>query len=183
MYICFKHKIWPKNKHFFKQGVIYPKKLCLNLKIIFTTNYVHCYVLFYYLFWQFNHIMCYILDILSMNMTWNTNGLWVWAMWPKQLPFKEYNEYVYILPKWNTFIVWPWTNDKWWQFGIFPTMQCLHIVLSGHTYRYVIHARTPYGGDKIKKLLLFCPKLIISINCLLLHKWGSSCMFPPFEKH
>ena len=41
----FHHPLLPLRLSFFKKGVIYPKKLCLNLIRIFTTNYTHCYVL------------------------------------------------------------------------------------------------------------------------------------------
>ena len=38
--------------HFFKQGVIHSKKLCLNRIRISTTNYIYSYVLFYDMVWQ-----------------------------------------------------------------------------------------------------------------------------------
>ena len=83
-------------------------------------------------------------------------GLWVWAMWPKQLPFKEYNDYVYILPKWK--YIYCLTLDKWWQFETFPTMQCLYVVLSGHT-------SMSYMPEHPMNLFLFCPKLYLLIVC------------------
>ena len=53
----------------FSKKELYIQKSCLNLIRIFTTNYTHCYVLFYDMFWQYNQIMHYILDILNINMT------------------------------------------------------------------------------------------------------------------
>ena len=75
LYTCFVHKICRKNKHLFQTRSYIFQKLCLNRIRIFTTNYIHCYVLFYDMFWQYNQIMHYNLDILNINMTWDTNGV------------------------------------------------------------------------------------------------------------
>ena len=43
---------------------------------IFTMNYNYCYVLFYDMFWQYNQIMHYILDIINMKLDINMiNGV------------------------------------------------------------------------------------------------------------
>ena len=146
------------------------------------------------MFQQFNQIMHHSLDILSLNMTWYTNrvmtslGLWIWPMWPKLLDGYSYLSKKYWICIYSTKMKDSHclTLDKWFQLGISPTMQCLYIVLSGHTTmsdtQWSDMPENPMVDAEIMNLLLFCSKFIYII-CLLLHKWGPCWILPPFKKH
>ena len=149
---------------------MYPKKQCLNIIIFFSTKYIYCHVLFYDMFWQYNQIMHYILNVLSINMTWYISGvmtalgLWVWAMWPKLL-----DGYSYLSKKMmNMFIF--YQNEIHLLFDLEQmlairnfTHNSMSIYYSTFwSHHYVIHARKPCGR---RRNHFFCLKIYQLIVC------------------